>query len=89
MSLDNKSYDTKGMLAALRRIGLSPRVEQNTSRPSGSATDGRIARHEGYAESIDDAAVSRRSLTGANSGAACVSSSCAATTMRAQSSACT
>jgi hypothetical protein len=28
-------------------------------------------------------------LTGANSGAACVSSSCAATTMRAQCSACT
>ena len=30
-----------------------PHVAQNTSRPGGSAIDGRTARHQGYAKSIN------------------------------------
>jgi len=32
---------------------VTPHVAQNTSRPGGSAIDGRTARHEGYAKSIN------------------------------------
>jgi hypothetical protein len=49
----DKNYDTKGMVAELRRIGVKPHVDQNTSRPGGSAVDGRTTCHEGYAESIN------------------------------------
>ena len=48
----DKNYDTKGMVAELRRIGVTPHVAQNTSRPGGSAIDSRTTRHEGYAQSI-------------------------------------
>jgi IS5 family transposase len=48
----DKNYDTKGMVAELRRIGVTPHVTLNTSRPAGSAIDGRTSRHEGYAKSI-------------------------------------
>ena len=49
----DKNYDTRGMVAELRRIGVTPHVAQNTSRPGGSAIDGRTNRHEGYAKSIN------------------------------------
>jgi hypothetical protein len=49
----DKNYDTKGMVADLRWIGVAPYVAQNTSRPGGSAIDGRTTRHEGYAKSIN------------------------------------
>jgi hypothetical protein len=49
----DKNYDTKGMVAELRRIGVTPHVAQNTARLGGSAIDGRTTRHEGYAKSIN------------------------------------
>jgi len=49
----DKNYDTKGMVAELRRIGVTPHVAQNTNRPGGSAIDGRTTCHEGYAKSIN------------------------------------
>lgn len=41
----DKNYDTKGFVAEMRRIGVTPHVAQNTSRPGGSAIDGRTTRH--------------------------------------------
>jgi len=49
----DKNNDTKGMVAELRRIGVTPHVAQNTSRSGGSAIDGRTTRYEGYAKSIN------------------------------------
>ena len=49
----DKNYDTKGMVAELRRIGVTPHVAQNTNRPGGSAIDGRTTCHAGYAKSIN------------------------------------
>ena len=49
----DKNYDTKGFVAEMRRIGVTPHVAQNTARPGGSAIDGRTTRHEGYAKSIN------------------------------------
>jgi len=49
----HKNHDTRGMVAELRRIGVTPHVAQNTARSGGSAIDGRITRHEGYAKSIN------------------------------------
>ncbi len=49
----DKNNDTKGMVAELRRIGVTSHVAQNTARPGGSAIDGRTMRHEGYAQSIN------------------------------------
>jgi hypothetical protein len=43
---------TKGFVAEMRRIGVTPHVAQNTVRSCGSAIDGRTTRHEGYAKSI-------------------------------------
>ena len=48
----DKNYGTKGFVAEMRRISVTPHVAQNTSRPGGSAIDGRTTRHEGYAKSI-------------------------------------
>ena len=48
----DKNYDTKGFVAEMRRIGVTPHVAQNTSRAGGSAIDGRTTRHQGYAKSI-------------------------------------
>jgi len=48
----DKNYDTKGTVAVLRRIGVTPHMAQNTSRPGCSAIDGGTTRHEGYAKSI-------------------------------------
>jgi transposase len=49
----DKGYDTKGFVAEMRRIGVTPHVAQNTARTGGSAIDGRTTRHEGYAKSIN------------------------------------
>ena len=49
----DKNYDTRGFVAEMRRIGMTPHVAQNTSRSGGSAIDGRTTRHEGYAKSIN------------------------------------
>jgi len=49
----DKNYDTRGMVAELRRIGVTPHVAQNTARSGGSAIDGRTTRHEGYTKSIN------------------------------------
>jgi hypothetical protein len=48
-----KNYDTRGFVAEMRRIGVTPHVVQNTARPGGSAIDGRTTRHEGYAKSVN------------------------------------
>jgi transposase len=48
----DKNCDTKGMVAELRWLGVTPHVAQNTSCLGGSAIDGRTTRHEGYARSI-------------------------------------
>jgi IS5 family transposase len=49
----DKNYDTKGFVAEMRRLGVTPHVAQNTARSGGSAIDGRTTRHEGYAKSIN------------------------------------
>ena len=49
----DKNFDTKGFVAEMRRIGVTPHVVQNTARPGGSAINGRTTRHEGYAKSIN------------------------------------
>ena len=49
----DKNYDTRGFVAEMRRLGVTPHVAQNTARPGGSAIDSRTTRHEGYAQSIN------------------------------------
>ena len=49
----DKNYDTKGFVAEMRRIGVTPHVAQNTARSGGSAIDSRTTRHMGYAKSIN------------------------------------
>lgn len=43
----DKSYDTRGFVEALRSLGVTPHVAQNTSNRS-SAIDRRTTRHAGY-----------------------------------------
>ncbi len=43
----DKGYDTRGFVEALRGLGVTPHVAQNTSNRS-SAIDGRTTRHAGY-----------------------------------------
>ena len=43
----DKSYDTQGFVAGVRKLGFTPHVAQNTSGRR-SAIDGRTTRHEGY-----------------------------------------
>jgi hypothetical protein len=49
----DKNYSTKGIVAELRRIGITPHVAQTTNRHGGSAIDGRSSSHEGYVQSIN------------------------------------
>ena len=49
----DKNDDTKGFVAEMRRLWVTPHVAQNTARAGGSAIDGRTTRHEGYAKSIN------------------------------------
>ena len=44
----DKAYDTQGFVAAVRDLGATPQVAQNTARRGGSALDGRTTRHPGY-----------------------------------------
>jgi len=44
----DKNYDTRDLIAAARRLKVTPHVAQNTSNRS-SAIDGRTTRHAGYA----------------------------------------
>jgi len=46
----DKAYDTRAFVSALRGIGVTPHVAQNTSNRS-SAIDARTTRHPGYAVS--------------------------------------
>jgi len=45
----DKGYDTQDFVAECRNLNVTPHVAQNTSRPGGSAIDGRTTRHGGYA----------------------------------------
>jgi transposase len=44
----DKGYDTRGFVAECRTMNVTPHVAQNTTRPGGSAIDGRTTRHAGY-----------------------------------------
>ena len=46
----DKAYDTRDFVAAVRLLGVTPHVAQNTSNRA-SAIDGRTTRHAGYAVS--------------------------------------
>ena len=47
----DKGYDTRGFVAVVRDLGVTPHVTQNLTRRGGSAIDGRTTRHEGYRQS--------------------------------------
>ncbi len=49
----DKNDDTRGFVAEMRRIGVTPHVARNTARQGGSAIDGLTTRHKGYAQSIN------------------------------------
>ena len=49
----DKNDDTKGFVAEVRRLGVTPHGVQNTARPGGSAIDGRTTRHKGYTQWIN------------------------------------
>src|SRR5579862_6439615 len=44
----DRGYDTRGFVREMRYRKVTPHVSQNTSRPGGSAIDGRTTRHLGY-----------------------------------------
>jgi IS5 family transposase len=44
----DKLYDTRDWIDAVRAMGVTPHVAQNSGRPGGSAIDGRTVRHVGY-----------------------------------------
>jgi Transposase DDE domain len=46
----DKGYDTQDFVAAVRLLGVTPHVAQNTTKRT-SAIDGRTTRHAGYAVS--------------------------------------
>ena len=47
----DKAFDTRAEVAELRRLGATPHVAPNATRPGGSAIDRRTTRHPGYAVS--------------------------------------
>jgi len=49
----DKGYDTRDFVADLRISGITPHVALNVAPSGGSAIDGRTARHQGYAQSIN------------------------------------
>ena len=49
----DKGYDTRDFVADLRINGIMPQVAQNIQARRRSAIDGRTARHQGYAQSIN------------------------------------
>ena len=48
----DKGYDTKDLVAEMRRMNVTPHVAQNDKRRGGSAIDGRTTRHAGYQVSM-------------------------------------
>jgi transposase len=44
----DKAYDTRGFVAQLRELNVTPHVAQNEARAGGSAIDARTTRHGGY-----------------------------------------
>ena len=44
----DKGYDTKGLVAAVRSLGVTPHVARNVTAKRSSAIDGRTTRHPGY-----------------------------------------
>jgi transposase len=48
----DKHYDTRDHVDALRALGITPHVAQNTANKRRSAIDGRTTRHAGYAVSM-------------------------------------
>lgn len=44
----DKLYDTRDWIDAVRTMGVTPHVAQNSARRGGSAIDGRTVRHAGY-----------------------------------------
>ncbi len=48
----DKGYDTRGFVAQMRELNVTPHVAQNVERSGGSAIDGRTTHHAGYALSI-------------------------------------
>ena len=59
----DKGYDTRDFVAAIRLLGVTPHVAQNTTHRA-SAIDGRTTRHPGYAGASACASASRRSSAG-------------------------
>ena len=49
----DKGYDTKGFVAFMRWLGVTPHVARNTNRTGGSAIDQRTTRHPGYRQSLN------------------------------------
>jgi len=47
----DKGFDTRDFVKECRNLRVTPHVAQNHARPGGSAVDGRITRHAGYAVS--------------------------------------
>ena len=62
----DKGYDTREFVADLRIRRITPHVAQNLTRPGGSAIDGRTARHQGYAQSINARKRIEQVLAGSN-----------------------
>lgn len=50
---NHKNYHSKGFVAEMRRIAVTPHLAQNTARSKGSAIDGRTTRHESYGKTIN------------------------------------
>jgi len=44
----DKGYDTRGFVASVRNLGVTPHVTQNVERLGGTAIDARTVRHPGY-----------------------------------------
>jgi IS5 family transposase len=44
----DKGYDTRGFVASVRELGVTPHVTQNVERLGGTAIDARTVRHAGY-----------------------------------------
>ncbi len=85
----DKGYDTKGFVAEMRRIGVTPHVVQNTARLGGYAIDGYTPATRATPSRSMPAGASRRCLPGSNNGADCASSNCAAPKRSLQCLVCT
>ena len=71
----DKNYETKGTVAVLRRIGVTPHMAQNTSRPGDTPSMDAPPVTRAKPSRSMPAAASRRCLARSNNGAVCASSS--------------